>query len=39
MAKIKEYVLRNGLQGADMDLEWGDVNKYYSDFNLERETL
>lgn len=32
ISKIKEYVLRNGLQGADMDLEWGDVNKYYSDF-------
>ena len=35
ISKIKDYVLRNGLQGADMDLEWGDVNRYYSDFILE----
>lgn len=40
ISKIKEYVLRNGLQGADMDLEWGDVNKYYSDFVQEmRDTF
>jgi chitinase len=32
ISKIKDYVLINGLQGADMDLEWGDVNKYYSAF-------
>ncbi len=40
ISKIAEYVLRNGLQGADMDLEWGDVNQYYSDFILEmRDTF
>jgi chitinase len=40
ISKIKDYVLINGLQGADMDLEWGDVNKYYSAFVQElRDTF
>lgn len=32
---IVRYVHQYGLDGVDLDLEWKDVNRYYSDFVLE----
>ncbi len=33
--KIVQYVLANGLDGVDVDLEWQYVNSYYSPFVLD----
>ena len=35
ISKIVAYVDENNFDGVDLDLEWGDVNRYYSDFVVE----
>jgi chitinase len=38
ISKIVNYILDNDLDGADIDLEWGDVTSGYSDFIVELDT-